>query len=68
MYSPNIVFLSISSLTEIFGVYIKLFPFVRYCSKYIASLHFRLPPKSDGQTKHINQTLKQSLYMYCNYQ
>ena len=25
-------------------------------------------PKDDGQTKHTNQTLKQYLYVYCNYQ
>ena len=25
-------------------------------------------PKGDRQTKHINQTLKQYLYIYCNYQ
>jgi len=25
-------------------------------------------PKCDGQTKHMNQTLEQYLYVYCNYQ
>ena len=25
-------------------------------------------PKGDGQTEHMNQTLKQYLYIYCNYQ
>ena len=25
-------------------------------------------PKVDGQTKHMNQTLKQYLHVYCNYQ
>ena len=33
-------------------------------------LHFTLDyhPESDGQTKYTNQTLKQYLYIYCNYQ
>jgi len=33
-------------------------------------LHFTLGyhPKCDGQTKHMNQTLKQYLHVYCNYQ
>jgi len=33
-------------------------------------LHFTLGyhPKGDRQTKHINQTLKQYLHIYCNYQ
>jgi len=33
-------------------------------------LHFTSDyyPKGDGQTKHMNQTLKQYLYVYCNYQ
>ena len=25
-------------------------------------------PKGDGQTEHMNQTLEQYLYVYCNYQ
>ena len=25
-------------------------------------------PKGDGQTEHMNQTLEQYLYIYCNYQ
>ena len=33
-------------------------------------LHFTsgYHPESDGQTKYMNQTLKQYLYIYCNYQ
>jgi len=33
-------------------------------------LHFTsgYHPKGDGQTKHTNQTLKQYLHVYCNYQ
>jgi len=33
-------------------------------------LHFTSDyhPEGDGQTKHTNQTLKQYLYIYCNYQ
>ena len=33
-------------------------------------LHFTLGyhPEGDGQTKHTNQTLKQYLHVYCNYQ
>ena len=33
-------------------------------------LHFTLGyhPEGDGQTKYINQTLKQYLHLYCNYQ
>jgi len=33
-------------------------------------LHFTsgYHPKGDGQTEHMNQTLEQYLYVYCNYQ
>ena len=33
-------------------------------------LHFTSDyyPKDNGQTKYMNQTLKQYLYVYCNYQ
>ena len=34
------------------------------------SLHFtsKYHPKGDGQTERVNQTLKQYLRIYCNYQ
>jgi hypothetical protein len=34
------------------------------------TLHFTsgYHPEGDGQTKHVNQTLKQYLRVYCNYQ
>ena len=68
MYSPNTVFLSMSPLIEaqsLCQTSSVLQTLLSICS--FTSLQ-AITPKVDGQTKCTNQTLKQYLCVYCNYQ
>ena len=68
MSSPNMEFLHTSLVTPGLQIHLPLLLFLRLSPGHEDSLCFWLHPESDGQTKHLNQTLEQYLHVYCSYQ
>jgi len=67
MSFPSMVFQATSLLIVARNSY-PTFLVPQNCIGHEAPLHFQISSWGDGQTEQTNQTLKQYLWVYCNYQ